>query len=82
MEVGEAVTYVDPTGVVQDALVAKLEDGKANLIVIATGGAEDHFGKNRVELKDVTVGDKAPCVCDLDSYKPATPKKKKKKKAK
>jgi len=38
MEVGEAVTYVDPGGKSQDALVAKIAEGTANLVVVNTEG--------------------------------------------
>lgn len=82
MEVGQAATYVDPTGKTLDALVVKLYDGKANLILVNVEGADDYLGKSRIELTAV------PCVmlpggcCDLDKYKPPKkPKKAAKKKA-
>ena len=79
MEVGKAVTYVDPNGVTQDALLAKLTDGFANVVVVNADGADDGFGKNRAELTGVPVREVAPCVCELDTYE--APKKKKTKKA-
>lgn len=79
MEVGKAVTYVDPNGATQDALLARLTDGLANVIVINADGADDGFGKNRAELIGIPVRKVAPCVCELDAYSP--PKKKKTKKA-
>jgi len=85
MEVGQAAAYVDPTGKTQDAIVVKLYDGKANLVLVNADGGDDYLGKSRVELRAV------PCVnlpggcCDLDTYdpdkKPKTKKKAKKKKA-
>jgi len=79
MEVGKAVTYVDPNGNTQDALLASLADGLANIVVINADGANDTLGKNRSELVGVPVRKTAPCVCELDAYEP--PKKKKANKA-
>ncbi len=79
MEVGKAVTYVDPSGATQDALLAKLADGLANVVVVNADGADDVLGKNRAELRGIPVREICPCVCELDTYKP--PKKKKTKKA-
>ena len=79
MEVGKVVTYVDPSGVTQDALLARLVDGLANVVVVNADGANDSLGKNRSELRGVPVREVAPCVCELDTYEP--PKKKKTKKA-
>jgi hypothetical protein len=77
MEVGEAVTYVGPAGNTHDALISSLDEKTANIVIISKDGAEDHFGKNRVELRGVPIREVCPCVVKLDSYKP--PKKKKKK---
>ena len=78
MEVGKAVTYVDPSGVTQDALLVDLYGDFANLVVVNADGANDSLGKNRSELRGVPVRETAPCVCELDSYE--SPKKKKSKK--
>jgi len=82
MEVGEAVTYVDPSGITQDALIAKIYDGKANLVVVNAGGGDDYFGKSRAELLGVPLGNHPGCYCELDGYKPPKPKKKTAKKKK
>ncbi len=81
MEVGQAATYVDLSGKTRDCLVAKIEDGKANIILVNAGGAEDHFGRLRSELDGVFIGEKLGCVCDLDAYDPDKKKKAKPKKA-
>ena len=84
MEVGKVVTYVDPIGITQDALLVDLYGqaeggpGFANVVVVNAEGASDSLGKNRSELRNIPVRNVAPCVCELDTYKP--PKKKKTKK--
>lgn len=76
MEVGKAVTYVDPNGNTQDALLVGLANGRANIVVVNVEGASDPLGKNRSELVGIPVRAVAPCVVELDTYEP--PKKKKK----
>jgi len=77
MEVGKVVTYVDPNGKTQDALVAKLtEDGKANLVVVNADGGEDYFGKSRAELAAVQIGNGPGFCCELDDWSPSKAKKK------
>ena len=61
MEVGESVTYLDPNGIAHNALVAKASESLANIVVISTDGADDHFGKNRQELRDVLIGSNPGC---------------------
>jgi len=78
MEVGQAATYVDLSGKTRDCLVAKIVDGKANIVLVNALGAEDHFGRLRSELDGVIIGERLGCVCDLDSYIPGTKKPKKK----
>jgi len=79
MEVGKVVTYVDPSGKTQDALLVDLYGKFANVVVVNADGANDSLGKNRSELRGVPVREACPCVCELDTYEP--PKKKKTKKA-
>lgn len=79
MEVGQAATYVDLSGKPHDCLVAKIEDGKASIVVINTDGPSDPLGRLRRELDGVRIGDKLGCVMDLDSYEPAKKKPSKKK---
>ena len=79
MEVGQAATYVDLSGKTRDCLVAKIVDGKANIVLVNAGGAEDHFGRLRSELDGVIIGERLGCVCDLDKWDPDTKKEKKKK---
>jgi len=79
MEVGEAVTYVDTNGKTQNALVAKIVDGKANLVVVNANGADDAFGKNRGELRSIPIGSGPGYCSELDAgAKPAKSAKKKK----
>ncbi len=70
MEVGKVVTYVDSSGKIQDALLASLADGLANIVVVNADGATDPLGKNRAELVGIPVRKTSPCVCELDKYKP------------
>ena len=79
MEVGQAATYVDLSGKTRDCLVAKIENGKANIVLVNAGGAEDHFGRLRSELDGVIIGERLGCVCDLDKWDPDTKKAPKKK---
>ncbi len=78
MEVGQAATYVDLSGKTRDCLIAKIENGKASIVVVNAHGAEDHFGRLRAELDGVIIGERLGCVCDLDSYSPGKKKSKKK----
>ena len=81
MEVGQAATYVDPTGKTQDALVVKLYDGKANLVLVNPDGADDYLGRARMELRGVSCANRPGGVVDLDSFDTEDkPKKKAKKK--
>lgn len=80
MEVGQAATYVDLSGKTRDCLVAKIENGKANIVLVNAGGAEDHFGRLRSELDGVIIGERLGCVCDLDKWDPDAKKPKKNKK--
>ncbi|MEE9567924.1 MAG: hypothetical protein V3W37_00940 [Candidatus Binatia bacterium] len=81
MEVGQAATYVALSGETRDCLVARIENGKANIVLVNAGGAEDHFGRLRSELDGVQIGERLGCVCDLDKWDPDAKKSKKKKKA-
>ena len=80
MEVGKVVTYVDPNGKTQDALVAKLVDGKVNLVVVNADGGEDYFGRQRAELTGISLGVGPGFCCELDAYEPPKEKKETKKK--
>lgn len=81
MEVGQAATYVDLSGKPQDCLIAKIENGKASIVVINTDGPSDPLGRLRRELDGVRIGEVRGCVMDLDTWEPGTKKAKKKKKA-
>ena len=70
MEVGKAVTYVDASGQIQDALLVKEYDGLANIVVVNTDGADDPLGKNRSNLVGIPIRKTCPCVTELDKYKP------------
>ncbi len=80
MEVGQAATYVALSGETRDCLVARIENGKANIVLVNAGGAEDHFGRLRSELDGVQIGERLGCVCDLDNWDPDKKKPKKNKK--
>jgi hypothetical protein len=90
MEVGQAATYVDLAGKPQDCLIAKIENGKASIVVVNVDGPSDPLGRLRRELDGVRIGTVRGCVMDLDSYnsapktepKTATKKSTKKKAAK
>jgi len=78
MEVGQAATYVTLSGETRDCLVAKIENGKASIVVIDGDGPSDHLGRLRRELYGVKIGERLGCVCDLDAYTPGiSPDKKK-----
>jgi hypothetical protein len=79
MEVGQAATYVDLSGKPQDCLIAKIENGKASIVVINTDGPSDPLGRLRRELGGVKIGEKLGCVMDLDSWEPGKKKAPKKK---
>lgn len=79
MEVGQAATYVDLSGKTRDCLVAKIENGKASIVVIDADGPWDHLGRLRRELYGVRIGEKLGCVCDLDAWDPGKKKAAKKK---
>ena len=79
MEVGQAATYVTLSGETRDCLVAKIENGKASIVVIDADGPSDHLGRLRRELYGVRIGERLGCVCDLDSWEPDKKKPAKKK---
>lgn len=78
MEVGQAATYVTLSGKTRDCLVAKIENGKASIVVIDVDGPSDHLGRLRRELYGVRIGEKLGCVCDLDTWDPLSKEPKKK----
>ena len=77
MEVGQAATYVTLSGETRDCLVAKIENGKASIVVIDADGPSDHLGRLRRELYGVIIGERLGCVCDLDAWDALSPGKKK-----
>lgn len=70
MEVGQAATYVNLSGKPQDCLIAKIEDGKASIVVVNVDGPSDPLGRLRRELDGVRIGSVRGCVMDLDSWNP------------
>lgn len=86
MEVGQAATYIDPTGKSRDCLIAKIRpDEKVNIVVVNADGGEDDFGRLRAEIDGLPVGHRKGAVCGLDDWdedkqKKAKPKAKSSKK--